>query len=106
MSINLKKKTAKKQSFQFRFKNYAKELLSASVFPKQTTAFWQTKIEAIANDFIIFDHKRRQNLKQIVVEARGELTVAIAGKKIKIVAIADRIEINKENKGRKRENCG
>ncbi|MCE2731490.1 MAG: PD-(D/E)XK nuclease family protein [Rickettsiaceae bacterium] len=81
-----------------RFKNYAKELLSASVFPKQTITFWQTKIEAIANDFIIFDHKRRQNLKQIVVEARGELTVAIAGKKIKIVAIADRIEINKENK--------
>lgn len=81
-----------------RFKNYAKELLSASIFPKQTTNFWQTKIEAIAKDFILFDHTRRQNLQKVIAEARGELTVNIAGKKIKIVAIADRIEINKENK--------
>ncbi|MCP5377592.1 MAG: PD-(D/E)XK nuclease family protein [Rickettsiaceae bacterium] len=81
-----------------RFKNYAKELLLTSIFPKQTTNFWQAKIEAIAKDFILFDHTRRQNLQQVVAEARGELVLKISGKEIKIVAIADRIEINKENK--------
>jgi hypothetical protein len=49
----------------------------ASVFPKQTTAFWQAKIEAIAKDFILFDHTRRQNLQQVVAEARGELVVKL-----------------------------
>ena len=34
----------------------------------------------------------------MVAEARGELVLKISGKEIKIVAIADRIEINKENK--------
>ncbi|MFK7967808.1 MAG: PD-(D/E)XK nuclease family protein [Rickettsiaceae bacterium] len=81
-----------------KFNNYAKELLNNSIFPKQTQNLWQLKIEAIAQEFISFDNERRKNVTQVFSELRGELALDIHGTKIKIVAIADRIELNKEKK--------
>jgi ATP-dependent helicase/nuclease subunit B len=77
---------------------YAKELLDKSIFPEYTQKFWQLKIESIASDFISFDEQRRSLAAKIFSEARGELELFIAGQKLKIVAIADRIELCHQNK--------
>ena len=79
-----------------KFNTYARELLNDSIFPKQTQNLWQLKIQAIAQEFISFDDERRKNGAQVFSELRGELELDIDGTKIKIVAIADRIELIKE----------
>ena len=81
-----------------KFNNYARELLTSSIFPKQTQHIWQLKIEALSQDFISFDNQRRQNTKQVFSEIRGEIELDIYSTKIKIVAIADRIEVTGNNK--------
>ena len=79
-------------------KDYAQELLEKSIFPKHTQKFWQLKIESLEKDFISFDEQRRLAAKKIYSEVRGELELVIADHKVKIVAIADRIELNSQNK--------
>ncbi len=81
-----------------KFNNYAEELLTNAIFPKQTKNFWLPKIRAIAKDFISFDNKRRQDATQIIAETKGEFLLDVYDTKIKITAIADRIEITKKNK--------
>jgi ATP-dependent helicase/nuclease subunit B len=78
------------------FNNYAKELLNNSIFPKQTQNLWQLKIGAMSQEFVLFDNERRKNGMQIFSEVRGEIILDINGTKIKIIALADRIELNKE----------
>lgn len=56
---------------------------------------WQARFKAIAEEFIIFDEKRRKNLQTVYFEIHGEMSVKIRGKEIKITAIADRIELTK-----------
>jgi hypothetical protein len=79
-----------------KFNTYARKLLNDSIFPKQTQNLWQLKISAISQEFVLFDNERRNNGMQIFSEVRGEIILDINGTKIKIIAIADRIEINKE----------
>lgn len=79
--------------------SYSKQLLFNSTYPKQTQKFWQFKIESMAKDFVAFDNQRRSKNSKIYSEVRGEIEWDIADTRMKIVAIADRIEITEQNKG-------
>lgn len=69
------------------------QLLAAGILPGSTQKIWHTKFTAIIEEFIEFDQKRRQ-LNRVYSELGGEMRLSIAGQKIKITAIADRIEID------------
>jgi ATP-dependent helicase/nuclease subunit B len=70
------------------------DMLRLLNLPSITKKIWQIKLTAIAEEFIDFDEKRRSNIKQVYSEIFGEMIIDAAGHKIKIVAIADRIEIS------------
>ena len=71
--------------------------LKNGVFPAFTQRNWQTKFIPIAKEFIEFDEERRK-ISTIFSELRGEMIIKVADQDIKIVAIADRIEV--DNRGR------
>jgi ATP-dependent helicase/nuclease subunit B len=58
---------------------------------------WLYKFKKIAKGFIEFDEIRRQNLSIIIPEIRGSIQLPIGDKIVTITAIADRIEVNKNN---------
>jgi ATP-dependent helicase/nuclease subunit B len=70
-------------------------ILDQSTFPTHSKKHWQTKLAALADDFIHFDEERRKGLSSVHSELRGTLKLNIAGNEIEIIAIADRIEISK-----------
>lgn len=72
----------------------SQHILQESVFPEQTKKIWNLKFAAIAEDFIEFDTLRRQSASMVYSEIRGELNLILENQNIKIIAIADRIEIN------------
>jgi ATP-dependent helicase/nuclease subunit B len=67
--------------------------LKNSIFPAPIQRNWQTKFIPIAKEFIEFDEKRRKN-NDVYSEIRGEMTIKVADLNIKIVAVADRIEVD------------
>lgn len=73
----------------------AKSVLESSNIPEHSKKSWSTKLAAIAPEFIEFDEKRRKDSVHIYSEIKGQLELDIAGWKINIIAIADRIEIDK-----------
>ncbi len=78
-------------------KNIAKEILTKSKLPEIFKESWITKFSAIATDFIEFDEQRRKNALNIYSEIEGSTSLNIHNKQITIKAIADRIEIDKNN---------
>ncbi len=74
------------------------EVISYSKIPDVTKKIWQFKLNALAVDFIDFHHERQKNCSNILVEKKGIMQLAIAGREVRILAIADRIEIDKHNK--------
>jgi ATP-dependent helicase/nuclease subunit B len=72
----------------------AESVLENSNIPDYSKKSWHTKLAAITPEFIEFDEKRRKNSVHIYSEIRGQIELDIAGWKINITAIADRIEIN------------
>ena len=77
---------------------YSEQLLNQSIFPLHVKKIWQIKLEAMAKEFIEFDRSRRSKVKKVFSEVRGELELNIAGKNVKLVAVADRLEFDAENK--------
>jgi ATP-dependent helicase/nuclease subunit B len=73
-------------------------ILSQSALPPSSRKHWQTKLVALAEDFIFFDEERRKGLSSVHSELRGTLTLSIRGHEIEIIAIADRIEISKSGR--------
>lgn len=80
------------------FNHIAENILSKTAIPNYSKTSWITKIAAMAPEFIDFEDSRRQSCSKVYTETKGTLDLSIAGKKIKIIAIADRIEINKDGK--------
>ena len=70
------------------------ELINETTLFKVTKKIWQTKLAAIAEDFVEFDEQRRHQNIKIYSEIAGELVIDTATQQIKITAIADRIELN------------
>ena len=73
------------------------EVISQVQIPDVTKNIWQIKLNALAADFIDFQHERQKNCSSILVEKRGVLKLTIAGREVSILAVADRIEIDKQN---------
>lgn len=69
--------------------------LEKTNIPEFSKNAWKTKIMAIAPEFIDFEEKRRKLIKSVYCEIKGSIELNIKGKKINIVAIADRIEVGK-----------
>ncbi|WP_341764556.1 PD-(D/E)XK nuclease family protein [Candidatus Tisiphia endosymbiont of Beris chalybata] len=67
-----------------------------TTLPLYTKKIWQTKFIPIAKSFIEFDEERRKHFKYIYPECRGEMSLTIAGQELKIIAVADRIEVNEK----------
>ncbi|MFY9590175.1 palindromic element RPE3 domain-containing protein [Rickettsia endosymbiont of Halotydeus destructor] len=74
--------------------NIGNNILQNISLPGYTKKTWQIKLLPIAKAFILFDDERRKNCQNIYFELKGELQLNIAGQNIKIIGIADRIEIN------------
>ncbi len=77
--------------------NIGNHILYGTILPNYTKKTWQIKLMAFSKAFILFDIERRKNCKEIYFETKGELRLNIAGQDIKIIGIADRIEISKSN---------
>jgi len=77
--------------------NIGNQILHSSILPTYTKKTWQTKLTLLSKAFILFDMERRKNCQKIYFEIKGELNLNIAGQSIKIIGIADRIEISKSN---------
>jgi len=78
--------------------NIGNNILHSSILPIYTKKTWQTKLVLLSKAFILFDIERRKNCQEIYFEIKGELSLNIAGQDIKIIGIADRIEISKSNR--------
>ena len=74
--------------------NTAKEILATTQIPEYNKKSWLIKIGAIAESFIEFDEERRKNAIYVHSEIKGKLELEIAGQKVRLIAIADRIEID------------
>ncbi len=77
--------------------NIGNHILCGTILPTYTKKAWQIKLTAFSKAFILFDIERRKNCKEIYFEIKGGLRLNIAGQDIKIIGIADRIEISKSN---------
>ncbi|WP_347938724.1 PD-(D/E)XK nuclease family protein [Rickettsia oklahomensis] len=77
--------------------NIGNHILYNTILPVYTKKAWQIKLVAFSKAFILFDIERRKNCKEIYFEVKGELRLNVAGQDIKIIGIADRIEISKSN---------
>ncbi|AAU03868.1 PD-(D/E)XK nuclease family protein [Rickettsia typhi] len=77
--------------------NIGNHILYSTILPAYTKKIWQIKLTAFSKTFILFDIERRKNCKEIYFEIKGELRLNIAGQNIKIIGIADRIEVSKSN---------
>ncbi|WP_392506389.1 PD-(D/E)XK nuclease family protein [Rickettsia sp. 2024-CO-Wats] len=77
--------------------NIGNHILYSTILPSYTKKTWQIKLMAFSKAFILFDIERRKNCKEIYFETKGELRLNIVGQDIKIIGIADRIEISKSN---------
>ncbi len=77
--------------------NIGNNILHSSILPIYTKKTWQTKLTLLSKAFVLFDMERRKNCSNIYFETIGELNLNIAGQNIKIIGIADRIEISKSN---------
>ncbi|HJD67477.1 MAG TPA: PD-(D/E)XK nuclease family protein [Rickettsia endosymbiont of Bembidion lapponicum] len=78
--------------------NIGNNILHSTILPTYTKKTWQTKLTLLSKAFILFDMERRKNCQKIYFEIKGELNLNIAGQDIKIIGIADRIEISKSNR--------
>ncbi|HJD62149.1 MAG TPA: PD-(D/E)XK nuclease family protein [Rickettsia endosymbiont of Degeeriella rufa] len=78
--------------------NIGNNILHNTILPTYTKKTWQTKLTLLSKAFILFDMERRKNCQKIYFEIKGELNLNIAGQNIKIIGIADRIEISKSNR--------
>lgn len=63
--------------------------------PEFIKKIWQKKLEAIANEYIIFDEKRRIS-KRVYSEIKGSMIMSIDNTDIQIVSVADRIEVSND----------
>jgi ATP-dependent helicase/nuclease subunit B len=72
------------------------EYLKKLDIPEYSKKSWMTKILSIAPEFIKFEKSRRQEIASVHCEIKGTLQLNIKGKKIDILAIADRIEVGKD----------
>jgi ATP-dependent helicase/nuclease subunit B len=78
------------------FLNIAKAELKNLSDNEFITKLWWPKICSIAEPYIEFDTKRRSNIKQIYSEIYGEIYLDFDNRRIKLLAIADEIIINKD----------
>jgi ATP-dependent helicase/nuclease subunit B len=60
------------------------------------TKLWWPKIYSIAKSYVEFERKRRASVRQIYSEVYGEMYLDFHERKVKILAIADEIIINKD----------
>lgn len=79
------------------FISIAKNHLENSFLPTVTKKIWALRIIHIAKDFIEFDDKRRFKNIKVYTEIKGEMLLPINEHSVKIIAIADRIEIDSSN---------
>ena len=79
-----------------KFLQISQTLLSKNYEPFKL--WWQRRVDNFVDSFLAFDLNRRSNLIEIFSEHAGEIVLDLDNKKQKITAIADRIEICKENK--------
>lgn len=64
--------------------------------PDYSKKTWMTKLSALTDDFIKFDEERRSYSANIYSEIKGSLELNVVGKKVTIIAIADRIEVDEK----------
>lgn len=80
------------------FINLSKDTLKNFPLPSYAKYLWQTKLAAIAKEFIKFDESCRADADTVHSEIRGEMMLDLGNGNIKIVAIADRIDITHNEK--------
>lgn len=81
---------------EFVYDEIMEQILTEESFPEQSLNIWRAKLLSIRDEFINFDHSRRQNATKIHTEREGSIMLDIGNHKLKIKAIADRIEVNKK----------
>lgn len=74
--------------------NISEDILSNIILPPHTKKVWRIKFIPIAESFIEFDEGRRRDFKYVYPEQKGEISLKIAGQEIKIIGVADRIELD------------
>ncbi len=72
----------------------SQDVLNRIILPLYTKKIWRIKFVPIARSFVEFDEIRRKDFKYIYSEQKGEMKLNIAGQEIKIIGVADRIEID------------
>ena len=70
--------------------------LSTIILPLYTQKIWRIKLIPIAESFIAFDEMCRGRSKDVYSEKKGEMFLNIAGQEIKIIGVADRIEVDEQ----------
>lgn len=78
--------------------NIGNNILHSTILPTYKKKTWQTKLTLLSKAFVLFDMECRKSCSNIYFEIKGELNLNIAGQAIKIIGIADRIEISKSNR--------
>lgn len=76
----------------------SQEILQNTILPSYTQKIWQTKLIPLAKSFVEFDEERRKSCGYIYPECQGEISLTILGQEIKIMAVADRIEVDNQNR--------
>ncbi|HJK86497.1 MAG TPA: PD-(D/E)XK nuclease family protein [Candidatus Megaira endosymbiont of Nemacystus decipiens] len=60
----------------------------------QDKKIWKIKINAMLEDIVDFEQKRRKTAARVFTEIKGSIKLTVLGKEVEIAAIADRIEID------------
>lgn len=81
-----------------KFCYFANNIIQNITATDNSKFIWYTKAKAIAEEFVEFDYASRSKKHRIYTESRGEWNLNIAGHELKIVAIADRIEVDDKGK--------
>lgn len=74
----------------------SENILSTIILPLYTQKIWRIKLAPIVESFIAFDEMRRSDFKYVYPEQKGEIFLNIAGQEIKIIGVADRIEVDEQ----------
>lgn len=84
------------QDKQEYIKGLCSKYLDAEILPESTKKIWSIKFTQIAGSFIEWDEQRRSQSCSIYTEIKGSMEFTIKGKKLRIMAIADRVEVDQE----------
>jgi ATP-dependent helicase/nuclease subunit B len=81
---------------EYSIEDLSNEYLEKLDIPEYSKNSWRTKLLSIAPELVEFEQSRRKQIASVHCEIKGTLKLNIKGKEIEILAIADRIEVEKD----------